>query len=271
MKVSNLLLFVFLYLVPFSSAAQDSCQLTYKKVDTVTLKMWVYYPERFKTDQKRTAIVFFYGGGWIGGKISQFEPYAKHYVAKGMVAFLVDYRVRSRQGTTPFEALKDAKTAMRYVRKNAHNFGIDPDKIIASGGSAGGHLAAACFTNITLNEQSDDLKISPQPNALLLFNPVIDNSKEGYGYDRIGQRYREFSPLQNIKKGFPPTAFFLGTHDKLIPVATGELFKKKVDSVGSHCLLFLYEDQQHGFFNQKSLQKDIFLKADAFLKESGFL
>lgn len=272
MKTKAILLFFFLELAMFGvGKAQQPTELIYKQIDTVKLKMLVYNPDDFKKAGKYDAIVFFYGGGWNGGKITQFEIFAQHYASKGMIAILVDYRVKTRQGTTPFESLKDAKSAMRYLRKNAEKFGIDPQKIVASGGSAGGHLAAACYTNETINEDSDDLTISSKPNALVLFNPVIDNSKEGYGYERVKERYLEFSPLHNIRKGFPPTVFFLGTKDILVPVSTAESFKQKIESVGGHCDLFLYKDQGHGFFNQNIFHEDIFSKVDAFLQSMGYL
>jgi len=244
---------------------------TYKHIDTVMLRMVVYKPNDFRKAERYPAIVFFFGGGWNDGNRNQFATFAQHCASRGMFSILVDYRVKTRQGTTPFEALKDAKSAIRYLRKNAEGFGIDPQKIVASGGSAGGHLAAACYTNESINEESDNLGISSKPNALVLFNPVIDNSKEGYGYDRIGERYLEFSPLHSIKKGFPPTVFFLGTKDKLIPVTTAKSFKQKIESLGGRCDLFLYEDQGHGFFNQKIFHEDVLSKVDAFLQSIGLM
>ncbi|MGD9556730.1 MAG: alpha/beta hydrolase [Mangrovibacterium sp.] len=244
---------------------------TYKRVDTVRLSMVIYKPDNFKKTERYPAIVFFFGGGWIDGNRNQFKTFAEHFASRGMFSVLVDYRVKTRHGTTPFESLKDAKSAIRYLRKNAGRFGIDAQRIVASGGSAGGHLAAACYTNESINEESDDPGISSKPNALVLFNPVIDNSKQGYGYDRIGERYLEFSPLHNITKGFPPTVFFLGTKDKLIPVSTAKLFKEKIESLDGRCDLFLYEDQGHGFFNQKIFHEDILSKVDAFLQSIGYL
>jgi acetyl esterase/lipase len=248
-----------------------SIEKVYKQIDSVQLKLFLLNPAEFKSSEKYPVIVFFFGGGWVKGNTTQFETFVQHYASKGMISVLVDYRVQSRQGTTPFEALKDAKSAIRYLRRNAGELGIDPHKIVCSGGSAGGHLAAACYTNETIDEEKEDLNISSKPNALVLFNPVIDNSKEGYGYDRIGENYLEFSPLHNIRKGFPPTAFFLGTKDKLVPVNTAQLFKKKIETVGSRCDLFLYKDQQHGFFNLKIFHDDILSKVDAFLQSIGYI
>jgi acetyl esterase len=88
----------------------------------------------------------------------------------------------------------------------------------------------------------------------VLFNPVIDNGPGGYGYERISDSYKSFSPLHNINKGAPPTIFFLGTKDKLIPVETARYYKTVMEKVGSRCELFLYEDQGHGFFNHSHIE-----------------
>jgi acetyl esterase/lipase len=249
----------------FCQAIKSPVELTYKQVDTVQLGLKIFYPPAYKKGERLPTIVFFFGGGWTGGSMTQFEPHALHFAAKNMIAVLVDYRVKTRHNTSPFESVKDAKSAIRYLRQHAAELEVDANRIVASGGSAGGHLAAACFTNESLNESSDDLAISAKPNALVLFNPVIDNGKDGYGFERIGENYITFSPIHNIQKGFPPTIFFLGTKDKLIPVATAEMFKKKIEQVGGRCELFLSEDQPHGFFNNETYLSETIAKTDLFL------
>ena len=114
-------------------------------------------------------MVFFFGGGWINGNVKQFEPHAQYFSKRGIVCFLADYRVASRNHTTPFESLKDAKSAIRFIRQNAQRFHLDTAKIIASGGSVGGQLAAACALITKYNEAGEDLSISCKPNALVLF------------------------------------------------------------------------------------------------------
>jgi acetyl esterase len=272
-QVRIIILGVFLIFSLNSFAQSESlpCVITYKQIDTVRLHLFVYKPDCFKESEKYPAIVFFFGGGWNNGSTTQFEVMAKHCASKGMFSVLVDYRVKTTHGTTPFEALKDAKTAIRYLRKNAEGLGIDPQKIVASGGSAGGHLAAACYTNETINESTDPLSISSKPDVLVLFNPVIDNSKDGYGYERIKDKFPEFSPLYNIKKGFPPTIFFLGTNDKLIPVSTAEMFKSKIEAVGSRCDLHLYEGAEHGFFNSQKYRTLLIPVVDEFLESLGYM
>lgn len=218
-------------------------------------------------------MVFFFGGGWNGGSVEQFAPHAKYFASLGMVCFRADYRVKSRQATSPFESLKDAKSAIRFIRSHAHELGVDPERIVASGGSAGGHLAVATALIQGFNQEGEDLSLSCIPNALVLFNPVFDNGPGGYGFERIGDQYKDFSPLHNVKEGAPPTIVFLGTEDRLIPVETARYFKTVMEKVGSTCELFLYEGEEHGFFNFRNyeLYRDTRDKTQAFLLSEGLI
>jgi len=248
-------------------------QIMYKQIDTTKLYMEIHYPEKIDIQKNYPSIVFFFGGGWNGGSIKQFEPHAKYFSQRGIICFLVDYRVKKRQDTSPFESLKDAKSAIRFIRKHARELHVDTSKIVASGGSAGGHLAAATAVIDDYNETTDDLSVSCIPNALVLFNPVIDNGPGGYGFNRIGEKYKNFSPLHNIKKGTPPTIIFLGTNDKLIPVETAYYYKMVMEKVGSRCELKLFEGEGHGFFNYKNSEnytKTVF-EADEFLQSLGYI
>ncbi len=251
----------------------DFIQVVYKQIDTITLVLDIHYPPDMDNPSSYPAMIFFFGGGWKGGSVNQFVPHARYFATRGIICVLADYRVESRHKTSPFESLKDAKSAIRFIRKNATEFRIDTGKIIASGGSAGGHLAAATALISEFNEAGEDLSVSCVPNALVLFNPVIDNGPAGYGYKRIGDDYKYFSPLHNINTGAPPTIFFLGANDKLIPVATARYFQEAMARVGSRCELFLYEDQSHGFFNFKNREyyNRTVLEADKFLNSLGYL
>jgi acetyl esterase len=266
---------ILLYLICFGSTthAQRKSLITYKQVDNISLEMEIFLPENAAANSPYPCIVFYFGGGWNGGTVTQFEPHAEYFASRGMVCFLVDYRVKTRQGTTPFESLMDAKSAIRFIRAHADEFHVDQEKIVASGGSAGGHLAAATALIEDFSELNDDLAVSCVPNALILFNPVIDNGPGGYGYERIGSKYKDFSPLHNIDSWAPPTIFFLGTEDNLIPVETAEYYKTVMEKFGSRCDLHIYEGQKHGFFNFKNpeyFHKTV-LEADKFLISLGFL
>lgn len=185
-----------------------------------------------------------------------------------------DYRVKSRQGTTPFDCVEDGKSAIRYVRQHAKKLGVDPNRIAAGGGSAGGHVAAATATVPGLESEDENKKISSKPDALLLFNPVYDNGPKGYGYDRVQGRHLEISPIHNLRKGVPPSIVFLGDQDKLIPVSTAERFKSLVEKAGGRSDLHVYKDQPHGFFNKGKagnfFEKTVF-EMDQFLSSLGWL
>lgn len=250
----------------------------YKRVDTTGLKIYVKYPEIIDNVTSCPAIIFFFGGGWQNGTVNQFKPHAEYFASRGMVTIVADYRVADRHHTSPFDAVSDAKSAIRYVRKNAGKLKIDASRVVASGGSAGGHLAAATALIKNYNDGNDDLSVSCIPNALVLFNPVIDNGPGGYGFERIGEKYKDFSPIHNIGKGAPPTIIFLGTNDHLIPVETAQYYKKIMERTGSRCDLMLYEDQGHGFFNFKKDSKtgnkyydETLNETDKFLVSLGFI
>lgn len=271
--MSSIRLVILLFVLSSGSICYAQDQFLYKEIDTIELFIEVYYPEEVDSSKTYPAMVFFHGGGWKGGDRSHFLNHAKYFSKRGIVCFLADYRTARKNKTTPFESLKDAKSSIRFIRKNASKFGIDSTKIIVSGGSAGGHLAAATAIIEDYNEDTDDLSLSCIPNALVLFNPVIDNGPGGYGYERIADEYKSFSPLHNIKKGTPPTIFFLGTNDALIPVETAMYFKKVMEKVGSTCELRLYEKEGHGFFNHENFEyyEKTVIEADKFLQSLGYL
>lgn len=251
--------------------AQTQYEVIYKEIDTLKLKMVIYHPENIVAKKTYPAIIFFFGGGWETGNISQFQYYASSYAKKGMITVLADYRVSSRNNSTPIESLMDAKSAIRFLKMHADSLQIDTTRLAASGGSAGGQLAAACFTNDTFNEATDSLKFNSKPKALILFNPVVDNSPTGYGNEKLGDNWEAFSPLHNIHTGFPPTTFFLGKNDNLVPVATGQLFKQRIDSVGGRCDLHLYDGVGHGFFNLTDYRDQVILVVDTFLQSIGYM
>lgn len=244
--------------------------LPYKTVGSTQLSLHVFDPPE-TARQPSAAIVFFFGGGWNGGSPSQFYGQSRHLANRGVVAICAEYRTKSSHGTTPQECVRDGKSAIRWVRAHAAELGIDPNRIAAGGGSAGGHVAAATGTIDAFDEPGESTSVSCVPNALVLFNPVFDNGPYGYGYDRVKDYWQEFSPLHNIDSMTPPTIVFLGTQDRLIPVATAEKYQAAMNTAGVRCDLHLYKDQPHGFFNRGEPFQDTLLKTDTFLVSLGYL
>ena len=204
----------------------------------------------------------------------QFYRECAHFAEEGFVAISADYRIESVEHTTPFESVSDGKSAFRWIRAHARQLHIDPDRIVGAGASAGGQVAAAAATVKGLDDPHDDLTLSPRPNALVLWYAVIDNGPGGYGYNRIKDRYPEISPLHNIDSQTPPTLFFLGTKDSLIPVPTAANFKARIDKAGGRCELKLFENAPHGFGDYRKgdnqLRRDCIAAADEFLLSLNF-
>jgi alpha/beta hydrolase fold/WD40-like Beta Propeller Repeat len=109
----------------------------YKSTESGDLRLHVFLPAGGHSNP-RPAILFFFGGRWTTGGVEQFVPQAKYFAGRGIVAIVVDYRVFDRHATTPFEAMADAKSAIRWVRAHAAKLAVDPTRIVASGGSSGG-------------------------------------------------------------------------------------------------------------------------------------
>nr|WP_193213859.1 alpha/beta hydrolase [Luteolibacter marinus] len=244
----------------------------YREVGETRLKLWIFGDAA--PDHPKPAIVFFFGGGWNTGSPAQFEKQCRHFAEKGMIAITADYRVKSRQQVPAVECVKDGKACIAWVRKNAPRLGIDPTRIAAAGGSAGGHVAACTGTlpGFGTEERSD---------AMILFNPALvlaplgGKSPEGFGTrvgeKRLGAKPADLSPAHHIGPHTPPTLILHGTGDATVPYATAAAFTAEMKKTGRPCELVGYEKQPHGFFNRKPFASKTLAEADRFLAALGWL
>lgn len=271
----TVLLAIFLAVAQATAQAaepQGTKSFVYKKTKQADLELVVHYPPGWKETDERPAVVFFFGGGWTGGKLEQFEPQASHLASRGMVAARADYRVKSRHGVTPKECVEDAKSAVRWMRANANKLGVDPDRIVAAGGSAGGHIAACTAFTPGLEAEGEDAKVSSRPNALVLFNPVLRFADIPQLMGRIDNDEtlgKAISPTLHLTKDSPPTLVFFGTADRL--AAMGDEFMRKSKELGHRAELFTAEGQPHGFFNRPPWQEKTTQRMDEFLVSIGYL
>jgi len=265
---------------------QPTRTMVFKQVKGVSLKAYIFQPEGHKPTDKRPAIVFFFGGGWVGGNPAQFFPQCKYLASRGMVAISAEYRVKNRHGVTPFECVADAKSAVRWVRANAGKLGVDPARIAAGGGSAGGHVAASTGTIPDLDEPGEDKTVSSRPNAMVLFNPALFLDLEawkraGVPADKIenirkrfgGRDPREISPFHHIRPGLPPTIIFHGENDTTVPIITIRRYVEAAKKAGNRCELVAFAGQGHGFFNfgRGDAFRKTMERADRFLASLGYL
>ncbi len=223
-------------------------EFTYKQTPQGELRIYFKMPEGWSENDKRPVMVFFFGGGWSGGSPFACVREAEHFAKDGVVVGLADYRVRNRQGTMLDKCAEDARSAVRWVRANSAKLGADPARLIAGGGSAGGHIAACTAVADAPNSGTDDLGVSCTPNALLLFFPVaslVDGSR-GFAFQRLlgDDLAKKLSPAQNVTKAWPPTVMFSGTAD--IELTNGILLHNKAKEAGVNFELYVAEGRGHG-------------------------
>ena len=248
-------------------------QVVYKKAGDWELRLHIFEPQGHSAKDKRPCYVVIHGGGWTGGTPSRMYPLADHYAKRGLLGISVEYRLIGKPaGTTPFDCAKDGRSAVRYIRSHAGELGIDPQKIVVSGGSAGGHVAAATAFFTGVDDAGDDLAVSPVPNALVLLYPVIDTSTEGYGNKKCGAGWKEVSPLHRVASGAPPTIVFHGTGDTVTPFKGAKAFHEAMLAAGNRCELVVNEGGVHGYLMRtQPLFEEAMKRTDEFLVSLGFL
>lgn len=253
----------------------------YKSVGNVKLSLYIFKDAKAKGPAPRPAIVFFFGGGWSTGSPQQFEAQCRYLASRGMVAITADYRVRMRHSAKVIDCVADARSAIRWVRANAKRLGVDPKRIAAAGGSAGGHLAASTAFISEFDDEKEDKLSSATPNALVLFNPALvlaplpGHEMKGpaaqLNPDFLGTAAARISPAHHIKSGGPPTIIFHGRADTTVPFESAQIFTERMKVAGNPCTLIGYPDQPHGFFNRDPFMTNTLIRTDEFLVSLGWL
>ncbi|HMP83288.1 MAG TPA: alpha/beta hydrolase fold domain-containing protein [Verrucomicrobiota bacterium] len=221
------------------------------------LRVHVFKPKNWKATDSRPALVFFFGGGWSRGTPEKSATWGKFAASLGMVGVCPDYRTINRFGTTPAEAVADARAAVRWVQDHAKELGVDPAKIAVGGNSAGGHLAlwTAIETPPPGSVSSESPK--PKPAALILMSAVSDTSVlSGYTPKRFGTNATALSPAHQLDKSMPPVLAFHGDADPTVPVRQALALRDALIASGNQCELILVPGGNHGFSSQFPEWKD---------------
>ncbi len=261
------------YVGQLAAGLEPTRVVVYKQVGQRELRLNVFEPEGHRATDRRACFLTIHGGGWTGLEPRRQYPFAAHFARLGMLGISVEYRL-ARPGSSPtvFDCVQDSRSALRYVRRHAADLGIDPQKIVANGGSAGGHLAAATALFDGLDEAGEETSVSCTPHALVLYFPVIDTSPAGYGNAKIGARWQELSPLHHVRPGLPPTIVFHGTGDTVTPFAGAQAFHDAMRKAGNRCELVVTEGAAHGYLMRDGALYDQTLRqTEAFLASLGYL
>ena len=255
---------------------EPDAMVTYKNTPQGELSLHIFHPPGWKETDHRSAVVFFHGGGWKQGKAEALYRQSQYLAECGMVAISAEYRISSKHKTTPLECVLDGNSAIRYVRANAAKLGIDPDRIAAGGGSAGGHVAASTAVLEGFSDPQDShAEVSSRPNALVLFNPILDTTKTGFGHRRVGDNPERLSPVHQLKPGIPPTIIFNGDHDKAATIDRARVFSQEMAKHDCHCELVVYPGEEHSFFGIGKKDGiyfgDTIRRTETFLHSLGYI
>ncbi len=266
----KLILVVLLLGAGLATAQQPEIRI-YKTVGTAKLTAHVFRPTANGPEIRRPAIALFHGGGWVAGSPEWVYDAAKRYASMGAVAIAVEYRLSDQKTITPLDAVLDAHDVIVWMRANAGDLGIDPDRIAVYGVSAGGHLAAS-------------LTASAAPNAMVLISPAVALAHDGWFQKILLGRATasEISPDEHVDKVLPPTAIFIGRADTLTPLSGVTRYCDRIKEQGGVCELHVYDGVGHLFTRKLDHQEDDFdpdpkvvrdaqEKGDEFLKKRGFL
>jgi len=207
----------------------------------------------------RPTIAYFHGGSWSEGKPDWFFDTGKEYAKKGWVAVAVEYRIKGRHGNYPFESVKDAKTAIRWLRKNSARYKIDPTKVVATGNSAGGHLVLAAALVENWNEESDDILVDAKPNIVIVNSAVYDLTVENSKWIAENQPdkdiVKEISPNSLVKPSTTKYMLIHGENDKRCTFSSAEYFFNRMKSLGNEIQLHKIADANHFIWFGKNAAK----------------
>ena len=246
--------------------------LVYKTLPERRLELRIFEPKGYAASDRRPCFVAFHGGGWLAGTPDVVYCVASHFADRGWVGVSVQYRIKRKSADwTVFDCVRDGRSAIRYLRAHAAELGIDPDKIVAGGRSAGGHIAASTALFEGVDEPGEDTAVSCVPNALALYSAVLDTSEQGYGQQTIGERWQELSPVHHVKAGLPPTIVLHGIRDTITPVAGAKLFVEQMQKAGNRCELILSKRGSHSYMMRtQPLFEEAMQQTRDFLAKAGF-
>ena len=230
------------------------CEIPYYKEEADTPNAMTFYPA--KAEGQQPCVVVMPGGGYNGRAAHEGEPIARFFHSVGMHAAVLHYRVNPNRFPA---ALADAQRAIRLIRANAKEWGVDPSKIVTCGFSAGGHLCASSILYEDVYRdaiKTDTIDELPHlPNGAILCYPVISFSPEhGHvksGYRLLGEEhyeaeYRKFDLTQYVTEQTPPVFLWHTSEDAGVSVKNSLRFAEKLRDCHIPFELHVFPKGPHG-------------------------
>jgi len=270
--MKKLLMFSMLSIVSSPARAQDSplawaarLETEYRMVPNVTYLTSSNYEAKLDLYVTRTAdkplptLIWIHGGGWTGG-VKESATGIPAYLAMGMNVVNVEYRL-ARTASAP-AAVEDCRCALRWVIQHAKEYGIDVNRLVVSGGSAGGHLALTTGmlpASAGLDRQCpgpDNLKVAAIVNwfGISDVNELLDGpNMKAYAVAWLGsaldrdQIAKRVSPLTYVRPGVPPILTIHGDADPTVPYTQSVRLHKALADAGVPNELMTMAGGKHGY------------------------
>ena len=225
----------------------------------------VFYPENHQASKKKVpAIIFFHGGGWVGGTRGAHRYLCDYFAKRGLVAITASYRVpvKRKVASDKRMGVTDAKSVIRWVKKNADKLGIDPNRIIAGGDSAGGHISllAALNTN-ALNDPTDPKNIDTSIVAYIGYNPA---------FTELDHEDPQVDVLCHLNDKFPPSLILFGDQDPWLK-GWNQAHKKLTQMGVKNVELKIAKNEGHAFWIFQPWSDILLIESDKFLSKLGLV
>ena len=236
--------------VPFTRYGETLTDITYCTVDSVFLKMDVYFPD---SGGPWPTLVYVHGGGWMHGDKAEAVMFAKGMTAQGYLVASLNYRLYPA-GKFP-NMIEDVKCAIRSLRAHAGEYNLDPNRIAAIGPSAGGHLVSLLGTSDESAgwDVGEHLDQSSRVQAVIAMAPVTDLTQKfpnadietmrqvGFGEHNVLQA----SPISHVTADDPPFLLIHGERDTLVPYEQSQLMYDRLVQTNVPAQLVIVQNGNH--------------------------
>lgn len=259
--------------------------IVYRRIDGQDLRLLLIRPRR-SGQEPSPCILFIHGGGFTGGEAEMLLPQCRWFAKRGFACMTADYRLMKMEGERPAadsvtldECIADCKAAVRFVRKYADQWGIDPCRIVLAGESAGGYLACAVSTLHDLEAPGEDTSVSCVPDLLVAYNPITQLAGKWSHWVQdapmtdeppvaVGEasawlarfrRARRLSPLWNLTERHPPALIMHGLTDEIVLPEDSAAYAERARELGVKVRLELLPGSDHAFalFNYRASDEEI--------------
>lgn len=233
----------------------------YKTVDDAPLELHIYAPDT-ATQTGRPAVVWLHGGGWYTGSWS-WCGVCTVFKERDLVVAQVEYRLGARHGTNIGDAIADAQDATVWLREHADRYGIDPERIIVAGFSAGGHLALSVAT-------LPGIRDTASPDLVVGVSACVDLTDTDWGVQQAGSpdAARDWSPRFHAAATQAPVLLLNNGRDHLCTIASVEDY---VARSGGMAQLVSSENAGHfSIYSDRELRDRSYAEINRFLERHGF-